>query len=107
MQAKSLGAIKTTTAGTPVQVTADATIKAARIRFQAIQGNTGKVFLGVASLNKGTFANAIAEFAIPGSAQPPDVTIDSVDGSNSLVLAEYWVDSNVNAEGFIVSYWVR
>lgn len=107
MRAYSLGKIAPVTAGTPVQATADGTIRVARVRFQAVAGNTGVAFVGVSGLVKATLVGAIASLAIPGSGQPPAVEIHSGDGTNALQLSDYWVDANVNAEGVVVSYWVR
>lgn len=107
MQARSLGKVSVPSAGTPRQVVTDGGLVVARIRIQAVQANTGKVFIGVAGMDKTTFAGCIAEFAIPGSDQPSAFEVASEDGTNALRLADYFVDAAVNGEGVIVSYWIR
>ena len=52
MQAKSFGKIAVPTPGTPVRLTMDTTLRVARLRFAAVIGETGRVFLGVAAMNK-------------------------------------------------------
>lgn len=107
MKAYSLGKIAVTTAGTPVQVTSDATIMASAIRIQAVPANTGAMHVGVAALVKATGVGVVASLAIPGAGQPAAVELATGDGCNSLRLADYWVDAAVNAEGVYVAYWVR
>jgi hypothetical protein len=62
MQAKSFGKIAVPTPGTPVRLTTDTTLRVARLRFAAVIGETGRVFLGVAGMNKATGAGVIKEF---------------------------------------------
>jgi hypothetical protein len=62
MQAKSFGKIAVPTTGTPVRLTTDTTLRVARLRFAAVIGETGRVFLGVAGMNKATGAGVIKEF---------------------------------------------
>ncbi|GIW56262.1 MAG: hypothetical protein KatS3mg082_2666 [Nitrospiraceae bacterium] len=47
LQPRSLGKIAVPTPGTPVRVTSDASIRAHRIRFAVVIGETGRVFLGM------------------------------------------------------------
>jgi hypothetical protein len=62
MQVKSFGKIAVPTPGTPVRLTTDTTLRVARLRFAAVIGETGRVFLGVAGMNKATGAGVIKEF---------------------------------------------
>jgi hypothetical protein len=109
MQPKSLGKISVPTPGTPVQVTTNKTIRANRIRFQNVIGETGHTFLGVSGLTKATFVGVIKDFwpTGAGGGVADSLEIESADGCDLLVPAEYFVDANNAAEGLIVSYWTR
>jgi hypothetical protein len=62
LQPRSFGKIAVLTPGTPVRVTSDTSIRAHRIRFAVVIGETGRVFLGVAGMNKATGAGILREF---------------------------------------------
>jgi len=62
LQPRSLGKIAVTTPGTPLRVTSDTSIRAHRIRFAVVVGETGRVFLGVEGMNKATGTGVVKEF---------------------------------------------
>ncbi len=62
LQPRSLGKTAVPTPGTPVRVTSDTSIRAHRIRFAVAIGETGRVFLGVAGMNKASGAGVVKEF---------------------------------------------
>ena len=62
LQPRSLGKTAVPTPGTPVRVTSDTTIRAHRNRFAVAIGETGRVFLGVAGMNKASGAGVVKEF---------------------------------------------
>lgn len=103
MNITPLGKIAPTAAGTPVQVTADNTIRTFKIYMAQIAGTTGKVYVGRQGLVKGTLAGVIKEFAIPAAGLLDVFVIESESGEQ-LVPADYWVDADVNNEGVLVSY---
>ena len=109
MQARSLGKITVPAPGTPVRLTADPALTCARIRIQDVIGQTGRLFLGVAGMDKSTGAGLIKEFWPTGGGGgiADEITLDSPDGTNALRLADYYIDANIAGEGVIVSYWVR
>jgi hypothetical protein len=109
MQPNSFGKISVPTPGTPVQVTADSTIRANRIRFQNVIGEAGHTFLGVSGMNKSTYAGVIKDFwpTGGGGGVADSYEIVSADGSNDLVPSQYFVDANSASEGLIVAYWTR
>lgn len=49
MRAKSFGKIAVPTPGTLVRLTTDTALRVARLRFAVVIGETGRVFVGVAS----------------------------------------------------------
>jgi hypothetical protein len=107
LQARSFGKIAVATPGTPVPVTTDANLRAAKLRFAVAIGETGRVFLGVAGMNKATGAGVIKEFWPTGAGGgiADEIVLESPSG-DLLRPADYYVDANVAGEGLIVSYWV-
>ena len=109
MRVVSLGKIAVPTPGTAVRVSTDATLLAARLRFEAVVGETGRTFLGVQGMNKNTGAGVVKEFwpTGAGGGVADSFEIESGDGTNCLWPGAYYVDANTANEGVIVSYWVR
>lgn len=102
----SLGFVSVPTPGTPVQLPA---IACAKMRAQVVIGHTSKVYLGVAGMNKATFAGVIKEFWHAQSGDKADaieIQADAQEG-NPINLAQYFVDAVVGGEGLIISYWVK
>ena len=62
MQARSFGKIAVPTPATPVRLTTGTTLRVVRLRFAAVIGETGRVFLGVAGMNKANGTGVIKEF---------------------------------------------
>jgi len=109
MQAFSLGQVNVVTPGTPVQVTTDATIRAQRIRFAAVIGQTGRTFVGLSGFNKTTGAGVLKELWTTGvsGAIADEFWVEDLSGANGLQLSEYWVDANVANEDVMVAYWTK
>lgn len=105
LQPRSFGKIAVPTPGTPVRVTSDTTIRAHRIRFAVAIGETGRVFLGVQGLTKGTGAGVLKEFwpTGAGGGVADELVIESAVGE--LGSSDYYVDANAAGEGLIVAYW--
>ena len=108
MQARSFGKISVPTPGTPVRVTTDTALRAARMRFAVMIGETGRVFLGVAGMNKATGAGVIKEFwpTGAGGGVADEFIIETPDGQHFTAAADYYVDANVAGEGLLVAYWI-
>jgi hypothetical protein len=106
---RSLGKIKVTTPGTPVQVTTDTTLRAAIIRFSVFLGGTGKVYLGVQGMNKTTGAGVIKEFWPTGAsgaiADELILEAPAPETYGSFRLSDFYVDADVANEGLLVSYF--
>lgn len=107
LEARSLGKISVPTPGTPVRLTTDVNLRVARLRFAVVVGETGRVFLGVAGMNKATGAGVIKEFWPTGAGGgiADELVVESPNG-DLLRPADYWIDANVAGEGLIVAYWV-
>lgn len=87
-------------------MTSDTTIRAHRIRFAVAIGETGRVFLGVQGMNKGTGAGVVKEFwpTGAGGGVADELVLESAAGD--LRPSDYFVDANTAGEGLIVAYWI-
>jgi len=103
MAANSLGKITVTTGGTPVRVTANH-IGVNSIAFQQLAAQTGKIFIGTATLNKGTLVGVLAVLAVPTANILPSASFTIVNAPAGLDARDFWVDADVNGEGVLVSY---
>jgi hypothetical protein len=89
-----------------VPITTDTNLRAAKLRFAVVIGGTGRVFLGVAGMNKATGSGVIKEFWLTGAGGgiADELVLESQNG-HLLRPADYYVDANVASEGLIVAYW--
>ena len=106
LQARSFGKIAVPLPGTPVRISADTTLRVSRLRFAPVIGEVGRVFLGVAGMNKTTGAGVIKEFwpTGAGGGVADEFVIDAPNGD--LRPADYYIDANTAGEGLIVAYWI-
>ena len=103
----SLGRVNVTTSGTEVRL-ASVLTPCNRIRVQAIAGLTGKVYFGTVGVNHTTLAGVVKVLAVTPTGGVDDAyEVATQDGTNTLNLADYWIDAAVNGEGVIVAYWAR
>ena len=107
LQARSFGKIAVAVAGTPVRLTADLALRVNRLRFAPVIGEVGRVFLGVAGMNRASGAGVIKEFwpTGAGGGVADELVIESRDG-DLLRPADYYIDANTGGEGVIVAYWI-
>jgi hypothetical protein len=107
--ARPLGLIRVPTPGTPVQVTANRSLRGGQILVRSVPGFTGKTYFGVAGMDKNSvnMQGVIRVLAEPGSAGAQDNEAippsPSMHG-NSLCPADYYVDADVAGEGLLVTY---
>ena len=110
MSLRSLGQV-TTNAGTPIRLTtneSDATAHLACHSFmcEALQGNTGRVYIGSADMVRATGVGVYAVIPIPTDTVLPAFTATISFLPNALVMNELFLDVDVNGEGVLVSYLV-
>jgi hypothetical protein len=100
------GRVNVTAPGTPVPLATDPSITASKLFFQVIPGLTGKTYVGVADMTKGTLAG-VARILWPNASGGFSETfyVESQDGTNSIRLKDYAVDADVAGEGLLVTYW--
>jgi hypothetical protein len=91
MRAKSFGKIPVPTPGTPVRLTTDTTLRAARLRFAVVIGETGRVFLGLAGMNKANGTGVLKELwpTGAGSGVADQIEFAAIDNRHLLVPADY------------------
>ncbi len=108
MTATPMGRVNVATPGTPVRLSTDPTQLVSKIFVQVIPGLTGKGYVGRQSINRTTLANVI-RVLWPNSSGgfSESFWIESADGTNSLALADYFVDMDVASEGLLVTYWTN
>ncbi len=106
LQARSFGKVAVPTPGTPVRLTADQTLRVTRLRFAPAIGEVGRIFVGVAGMNKANGTGVIKEFwpTGAGGGVADELIIDSPAGE--LRPADYYIDANTAGEGLIVAYWI-
>jgi hypothetical protein len=106
MQPTFLGKVTVASAGTPVQLLADPTVRACAILVATIPGLTGNIFIGGAGLNQTTLQGVMIQFNAPTAQGPPDqFLLASEDATNSLLVADYFLDASVSGEGALVTYF--
>ena len=100
------GRVNVATPGTPVPLTTDPAITASKVFFQVIPGLTGKTYVVVPSMTKGTLAG-VARILWPNASGGFSETfeIEAQDGANSIRLYDYAIDADVAGEGLLVTYW--
>ena len=106
MQPTFLGKITVASAGTPVPLTTDTTVRACKILVATIPGLTGNIYFGGAAMNQGTLGGVMIKFnppAVPG--QPDHFILQTQDGRNSLRVSDYFIDASVSGEGALVTYF--
>jgi hypothetical protein len=78
------------------------------LRIEALNTNTGLIYIGTSTLNKTTLAGVIATIAAPGS--NPIVNALEFDqlafGANIYELQNLWMDADVNGEGVLRTTWI-
>ncbi len=107
LQARSFGKIAVAVPGTPVRLSADLALRVNRLRLAPVIGEVGRVFLGVAGMNRASGAGVIKEFwpTGAGGGVADELVIESRDG-DLLRPADYYIDANTAGEGLIVAYWI-
>jgi hypothetical protein len=109
----TLGKIVVPTAGVPVQIpppvlpgagpTRPALDAAHAITIQALPGNTGKVYIGLAGLNASTLVGVLTILPIPTANSLPAYSLSLAEAANGLGLTTLWFDVDNGGDGVLVS----
>lgn len=106
MTITALGRVNVSSPGNPVALSSDPAQKVAKILVQVIPGLSGKAYVGTRGLNRNTLQNVIRVlWPNPTGGLSDQFLLESADGTNSIPLAEYYIDMDVAGEGLLVSYW--
>jgi len=108
MAQKSLGKVTVTTPGTPVRLTLNQSDPTARYAVhaymvQALSSNTGKIYIGSASMNKTTLAGVYAYLPVPTASLAPAFSASVALAAANFMMNEIYLDADVGSEGAIVS----
>lgn len=71
--------------------------------FQARSLNTGKVYIGSATMVKATLAGVIAVLAIPSDSSIPSFSIALTLAPAGITLSDLYIDADVAGEGVLLS----
>ena len=108
-----------TTAGTPVLLftTTEVPIAAqgiwpvrvADIRVEALNSNTGLVYIGTSGMNKTTLVGVLFTISAPGGNPIVNAINFSsfFDGTNRFRPQDYYLDADVSGEGVIRTCWIN
>jgi hypothetical protein len=106
MQPTFLGKVTVASAGTPLALSTEPTLRACAILIATIPGLTGNIYLGGAGLDQNTLAHVMMKFNAPSLSGPPDsFLLEARDGRNALQVSEYFLDASVSGEGALVTYF--
>lgn len=104
----SLGKITVPSAGTPVRATSGQSDPSTPILCHAVlveawPTNTGKAYVGVASMNKTTGSNVLGILPIPTDNSIPTFSATNAAAPNGLNAADIYVDVQTNGEAVLIS----
>lgn len=102
----ALGPTRTLVPGTPVRV--EAPILSDRPTchaciIEALPDNLGKVYIGVAGLNKVTLVGVLLVLPIPTANMIGTFSISMAQAANAIRLTDFYIDADVADDGVLVS----
>jgi len=108
MTQTSLGRVNVSTPGTPVRLSTDPSLRAAKLFFQVIPGLTGKAYIGKPGMNKSTMSG-VSRILWPNASggASDQFFLETQDGTDSIPLSDYAIDADVAGEGLLVAYWTE
>jgi hypothetical protein len=71
--------------------------------IQALSTNAGKIYVGVAGLNKTTLAGVLVVLPVPTVNLIPTFSVSVTEGANALSLSDLWIDADNSGEGVTIS----
>lgn len=105
-QLHALGQTLVAVAGTPKQLQVPATINPPSVHafiIEALPSNLGKIYIGLAGLNKATMVGVLCILPVPSINLLPTFSMAVSAGANPLNLRDLWFDADTSGEGVIVS----
>lgn len=111
MSIRSFGYVTVGTPGTPVRATVHQTDPTARVGaqallFQALHGNTGRVYIGLSGMDKTAGTGVLA--VLPAPSDPTSGPFASFSPSQPLQfaglnVADFYIDADVGTNGVVVA----
>lgn len=92
-----------TVAGTPVQLATSGYQPIHAFLIEVLPTNTGRIYVGLAGMNKTTFVGVLAILAVPTANLLPTFSAAITIAPNGLHMEDLWIDAEVNGEGIIFS----
>jgi hypothetical protein len=71
--------------------------------IQALSTNTGKIYIGLSTLNKATLAGILIVLPVPTANLIPTFSASLTAGANALSLTDLWIDADNSGEGVTIS----
>ncbi|MGA2329463.1 MAG: hypothetical protein ABSH05_24665 [Bryobacteraceae bacterium] len=106
MNVTAMGRVNVATPGTLVPLSADPTLRVARLAIQSIPALTGKGYIGCSDMVRASLVGVIRILWPNASGGIADsLVLESQSGTNNIPLSEYYIDMDVAGEGLLVSYW--
>ena len=102
----SLGKVTVPIPGTPVALTVPTTINPPSVHailIEVLATNTGKIYIGLAGLNKTTLAGVLIVLAVPTANSLPTFSIAVTQAANALSLPQLRFDVDNANDGVLVS----
>ena len=96
------------TPGTPLRATQNLTPPGDRLAvhgvlIQALPGNTGRVYIGLPTLNKTTCVGCYAILPAPAGAALPSFSTALTLAPNAINVADFWIDVDAGGDGVIIT----
>jgi hypothetical protein len=109
MALHSLGKVTVPSPGTAVQCTVNQASPSTRlachaVMIQALPANTGKIYVGLVGLNKGTLAQCIAILAVPTVNTIPAYSATLSYAPGGLNVVDFYIDSDQANDGVLVAF---
>jgi hypothetical protein len=102
----AFGKILVPAAGQPVQIQAPPAMNPPSCHaliIEALPGNTGKIYVGLAGLTRATLQQVLIILPIPTVNLLPTFSIALTVAGNAINVGSLWVDADVAGEGVLVS----
>lgn len=105
---RQLGVINVPTPGTPVRISTllpslTEPFQVHAVLIQVRKANTGRTYVGNATMNRTTEDGVLATLAIPTDNSIPAFSAALTPAPNGINLTEIWIDADVANEGVKVS----
>jgi hypothetical protein len=105
----SLGKVTVAAAGTPVRITNNEvdpvkSVRAHSFLIQVLPTNTGKIYIGKASMNKVTLAGVFVVLGLPSSVAIPSFSATLSYAPAAFELIKIFIDADVDDDGALVTF---